>query len=208
MNGHIILLGDSIFDNAAYVLGGPSVVDQIRRLLPEGWRATLLAEDGATLALSRWQMDEIPSDATHLVLSVGGNNALNIAGQLLSQHVDDVRQSLDVIARAGDVFAEKYESLIRQLRELCLPLSVCTVYDSIPGLGPAERAGLCVFNDAISRVALAERATLIDLRLICNESSDYSIVSAIEPSVSGGGKIAEAILAAVDPNASVVRVVT
>jgi hypothetical protein len=45
--GHIVLLGDSIFDNGAYVSGGPDVVAQLRSRLPQGWEATLLAVDGA-----------------------------------------------------------------------------------------------------------------------------------------------------------------
>jgi hypothetical protein len=47
---HIILLGDSIFDNAAYVAGGPDVVRQLREILPSGWRAALNALDGAVIA--------------------------------------------------------------------------------------------------------------------------------------------------------------
>ena len=50
MSGHIILLGDSIFDNAAYVTGGRSVLSHLRRLLPDDWEATLLAVAGATIA--------------------------------------------------------------------------------------------------------------------------------------------------------------
>ena len=30
---HIVLLGDSIFDNAAYVGGGPDVIEQLRSTL-------------------------------------------------------------------------------------------------------------------------------------------------------------------------------
>jgi hypothetical protein len=33
---HIILLGDSIFDNGVYVPGGPDVVKQLRQVLPAG----------------------------------------------------------------------------------------------------------------------------------------------------------------------------
>ena len=46
---HLCLLGDSIFDNAAYVGGGPDVVTQLRAALPTGWKATLLAVDGAVI---------------------------------------------------------------------------------------------------------------------------------------------------------------
>src|SRR5256886_8612452 len=45
---HLVLLGDSIFDNAQYTSGGPDVVSQVRNLLPSGWCASLLAVDGST----------------------------------------------------------------------------------------------------------------------------------------------------------------
>src|SRR4028119_145154 len=38
--GHVVLLGDSIFDNAAYVAGAPDVVQQVRHRLPDGAAAT------------------------------------------------------------------------------------------------------------------------------------------------------------------------
>jgi hypothetical protein len=31
---HIVLLGDSIFDNSPYTAGGPDVISQVRQLLP------------------------------------------------------------------------------------------------------------------------------------------------------------------------------
>jgi hypothetical protein len=43
---HLVLLGDSIFDNAAYVPGGPDVRAQLQERLPHDWRVTLLAVDG------------------------------------------------------------------------------------------------------------------------------------------------------------------
>ena len=45
---HLVLLGDSILDNAAYTNGGPDVVTQVRGLLPKPWKASLLAIDGST----------------------------------------------------------------------------------------------------------------------------------------------------------------
>ncbi len=36
---HIVLLGDSIFDNAAYTGGAPDVVRQVRQRLPHGLKA-------------------------------------------------------------------------------------------------------------------------------------------------------------------------
>ena len=50
-DNHIILLGDSIFDNASYVKTGEwDVTEQVRSLLPEGSRVTRLALDGDVTA--------------------------------------------------------------------------------------------------------------------------------------------------------------
>lgn len=45
---HLTLLGDPIYDNAAYTAGTPGVIDQVRMNFPAGWQATLLAVDGDT----------------------------------------------------------------------------------------------------------------------------------------------------------------
>jgi len=191
--GHVVLLGDSVFDNAAYVPGGPAVIEHLRRMLPDVWEATLLAVDGAIIASVERQLRRIPKRATHLVLSVGGNDALGYAGFLLTEPADSFATALAGIARIRDEFSREYRAMLDDVRAVGLPLVVCTIYDSIPDLGPAELAGVSVFNDAITRHAIAVGATLLDLRLICNESTDYAAVSPIEPSASGGGKIARAI---------------
>ena len=42
---HVVLLGDSTFDNSAYVAGGPDVVAQLRAVLPAlGWLADAAEE--------------------------------------------------------------------------------------------------------------------------------------------------------------------
>lgn len=69
---HFVLLGDSIFDNAAYVGNGPSVAQQVNAQLPGNWQATLLAVDGSTSADVEKQMTRLPFNFSHLVLSVGG----------------------------------------------------------------------------------------------------------------------------------------
>ena len=207
MPRHIILLGDSIFDNALYVPGGPSVIEHIRRMLPAGDRATMIALDGATVSSVFRQLDRVPDDATHLVLSAGGNDALWMAGNIFARESTDVRSSLQHIAESLVGFKSEYRRLVYALRELRLPLVTCTVYDSVPGLDSSETAGLCLFNDTITRTAFELGTILIDLRTICNESSDYSSVSPIEPSASGGGKIARAILTALSENNEFRRVI-
>ena len=207
MPGHVVLLGDSIFDNAFYVPGGPSVLQHLRRLLPADWQASLVAVDGAVVSSVYRQLERIPAEATHIVLSVGGNNALRLGSDLLPDSATSVADGLSQIDEAVQGFASEYRELVRELRSLRKRLALCTIYDSVPGLRPAESAGLRMFNDVISRTAFAAQLTLVDLRMICNEASDYSELSPIEPSAGGGGKIARALVNALFSETTGARVI-
>jgi hypothetical protein len=186
---HLILLGDSIFDNAAYVGGGPAVIDQVRQSLPAGWQATLLAVDGDTTAEVPQQLKRLPIDATHLVLSVGGNDALACVPQIEGP-ASSVKQGLVTLRRMKASFEVSYGTLIQTLLTLNKPLMVCTIYDAIPGLPPELITALSVFNDVILREVIQHGLPVLDLRMICTERGDYSVLSPIEPSSQGGAKIA------------------
>ncbi|HVL78565.1 MAG TPA: SGNH/GDSL hydrolase family protein [Sphingomicrobium sp.] len=194
MAGHIVLLGDSIFDNAAYVGGAPDVVRQLRAALPGSWRATLLAVDGAVTGSVQRQLAAIPGDASLLVVSVGGNDALGEAG-LLGQSAGTVGEGMMVLAQAQSRFAERYSAMLEAVLGEGLPTALCTIYDAnFPEPeGRVVTAALSLFNDAITRAAFSRGLALIDLRLICAEPEDYA--NPIEPSEQGGAKIAGAIAA-------------
>lgn len=194
---HIILLGDSIFDNAAYVRGGPDVVTHLRGRLPDGWQATLEAVDGATTEDMPRQYGRVPDDATHLVLSIGGNDALmNI--DILDRRASSSAEVLGMLADVRDAFGGRYGEVLHELRRHKLPLTVCTIYEGhFPDqrMQRLARTALTVFNDVILRCAIRSGLPVIDLRLVCNEPADYA--NPIEPSVQGGAKIADAIVRAV-----------
>jgi lysophospholipase L1-like esterase len=194
---HLVLLGDSIFDNAAYVRGGPDVVAHVRTLLPPDARATLLAVDGAVTADVGRQLARLPADATHLVLSVGGNDALGHVG-LLQQRAQHGAQVLAWFEHAVAPFASAYARLLQELARRGLPTAVCTIYEGNlePELQRPARAALAIFNDAIQRAARAAGFPVIELRDVCTEPADYA--NPIEPSVQGGAKIAAALVRAVD----------
>lgn len=78
----VVLIGDSVFDNGAYTAGAPDVAACLRDALPEGSRVTLCARDGTTTTDLGRQLDRVPKHATHVVLSVGGNDALENADRL------------------------------------------------------------------------------------------------------------------------------
>jgi hypothetical protein len=190
--GHVVLLGDSIFDNARYVPDRQPVVEQVRQALPPGWRATLLAVDGHITDDVVAQVGRLPADATHLVVSAGGNDALG-ESHLLSEPACTVGDAFALMADAHTRFRRSYHDMLRALREVGRPVAVCTVYDAIPGLGPAETVALAGFNEIILREAVAAGVPVIDLRLVCDRPADYSHVSPIEPSAVGGAKIARVI---------------
>jgi hypothetical protein len=192
--GHVILLGDSIFDNAVYVRGGPDVVKQLRTKVPLDWKASLLAVDGAVTRDVPDQLARLPGDATHLVISAGGNDALGVS-HLLGRSVSRVAEAVALLAEAQRHFAADYEHMVDKVLERGLPLSLCTIYDT-PETEPDQpilRTALAIFNDVIMRSAFKRGLPLIDLRLICNEPADYA--NPIEPSVQGGEKISSAIAA-------------
>jgi hypothetical protein len=189
---HVVLLGDSVFDNAAYVAGGPDVVKQLRNLLPSGWRATLGAVDGSVTSGLERQLGRLPSDASHLVISAGGNDALGYAS-ILEARAQSVAEAVDRLASVRERFGQDYERMLDRVMERRLPTAVCTIYDTrIPQ--PRWRlvvTALSVFNDCITRAAFARDLPVIDLRLLCDQNEDYA--NPIEPSVRGGEKIAAAI---------------
>jgi hypothetical protein len=193
---HLVLLGDSIFDNAAYVGNGPSVIQQVNSQLPGNWQASLLAKDGDTTIQVAQQLTRLPLDITHLALSVGGNDALGCIARLESV-VATVKQGLVALTEIKTEFESNYQALLSTLMALKKPLMVCTIYDQVPGLPAELRTALSLFNDVILRAAIQHALPVLDLRMICTEPDDYSEVSPIEPSSKGGGKLAAKMVAAV-----------
>ena len=190
---HLVLLGDSTFDNAAYTAGGPDVVTQLRAQLPPGWSATLAAVDGSQADDIAPQLVSLPAGATHLVLSVGGNDALMASG-LLDEPVYSSADALRLIGASVREFEARYRAAVAACLAPALPLVLCTIYHgSFPDPDFRERVvvALAVFNDAILRTAAAHGLDVIDLRAVCDQPQDYA--NPIEPSVVGGAKIARAI---------------
>lgn len=194
---HLVLLGDSILDNGAYTAGGPAVIEQVRRLLSPGWRASLSAVDGSTTLDIPNQLAALPPDASHMVLSVGGNDALGRAGILEEPAActGDALLLLDDVLRK---FEEDYRRVISACLHYRLPLVACTIYHGNfpdPRYQRMVSVALTLFNDVIIRVAMENRLPVIDLRTVCNYPEDYA--NPIEPSSTGGAKIAESIIRAV-----------
>lgn len=196
---HIVLLGDSIFDNGAYVEPGRATIDALRARVPVGWDATLLARDGAVANEVPRQLEELPPTATHLAVSAGGNDAI-MQVTVLGERAGTVGDALVRLGHIADDFEREYVAMLNQIMARGLPTIVCTIYNGNfpePHVRRMTTTALTVFNDAIVRVAWAHCARVLDLRTVCDRPACYA--NEIEPSALGSTKIAEALISLIDP---------
>lgn len=202
---HFVLLGDSTFDNALYTEGGPDVREHLQARLAESDRCTLLAVDGAMILdvyrqiegveamLQRLPADEAP---THVALSVGGNDLLAEIG-VFALPASSVGDALLQVRERATRFAAEYRPLLDRVLELRLPTIACTVYNGAfpdPTEARVIETALRVFDDEIVEAARDRDLPVVDLRRVCSEPEDYW--NPIEPSDTGGRKIAAAVLEA------------
>ncbi|MCC6375064.1 MAG: SGNH/GDSL hydrolase family protein [Moraxellaceae bacterium] len=195
---HIVLLGDSIFDNAPYIGNDPEVGSQLQSAIPTGWKSTCLAVDGATTHEMPYQQSRVPSDATHLILSIGGNDALNQI-EIFNLPIKDCAEALFALATVTQKFEMAYKKVLDDCLSFKLPLVVCTIYN---GNFPDQfyqqcvRVAIALYNDVIIRLAAERKLKVIDLSSVCCNPEDYA--NPREPSAIGGEKIVHTILQVIE----------
>jgi hypothetical protein len=189
----IALVGDSIFDNGAYVATENEVITHLKRRVGANSDAIIVARDGAVVADVSKQVSTLPDNVTHIAISVGGNDALrNI--DVLARPARSVAEALATVADIRDVFGSAYGRMLDEVEKAGIPTMVCTIYDVRLPDPLQRRAGnlaLSAFNDCILREAAARKLPVVDLRVIFDDPNDYA--NAIEPSGSGGSKIASVV---------------
>lgn len=190
---NIILLGDSIFDNAPYVNQGDSLQHQLRKLLPSSFQLQLLAKDGDVTRDVFHQLNRLPEEEVdYIFLSVGGNDALQ-AANVLAEPVASVKEALLKLHDVRQSFRNDYQQLLSALQNKSKHLVICTVYNTIPAVGDAALTALALFNEVILQEAMRLSIPLLDLRITCDQLSDYAENFPIEPSKFGANKIATLI---------------
>lgn len=194
---HLVLAGDSIFDNDGYVMGEPGVIEQLRRSLPLHWSASKVAVDGDCIAHVIGQIKDLPTSTTDLIVSVGGNDARRHTGLLA-----ELKGETDLEAALEQPLAEfrqAYRQMLSVLVATDLDLHVCTIYTAVPFADPVWRRyvplAITRFNAVITSEAAEQGVPVLKLHEVCVEDSDFSKVSPIEPSCQGGWKIVDHILA-------------
>jgi hypothetical protein len=166
---------------------------QLRECLPDHWGLDVLAEDGATTTDIERQLDGMPKGATHLLLSVGGNDAL-LRADILASPVDSSQEAFQLLCEAAQAFGSNYKRVLRQCLRFDLPMAICTIYEGSfdnQSVRQTTSAALTAFNDVIYRAAVEKKLPVLELRAVCNQAQDF--VRSIEPSAVGGMKIAKTV---------------
>ena len=206
---HIILAGDSIFDNGTWVPGDPDVAEQLGGLLGPDDKVTLLAVDGDVINGVPHQLNDLPNDATHLFISVGGNDALGALVEMQAP-VNNVGEGFLLFHEVRKEFEEMYQNMLSNALSYRLPTTVCTIYRPCLSHGNAIRmighsdidlnsdqqqkianTALPIINGIIRNKAISAGLPVIDLEIIFSDVSDYA--NDIEPSAVGGMKISKVI---------------
>jgi len=206
---HIVLAGDSIFDNQSYVPGEPDVAQQLRYQLGDDIKVTLLAIDGDVTTGVEDQLRRLPEDTTHLFISVGGNDAL---GQLteLTAPVSYAGEGFLKFNSIQSSFQKKYSSMLNNALSYDIPTTVCTIYKPCFTHSDSSRVmtfldygitnetlqkisvtALTTFNDIIIEEAVNAGVPVMDLRVLYDNVEDYA--NPIEPSTTGGQKMVKVI---------------
>ena len=190
---HIVIAGDSIFDNGAYVPGEKVVYHQLKDIAVTTDEVTSLAVDGSVTKDTVEQLTRLPSTTTHLFISTGGNDAL---GQmdLLSQSVRSVADAMLLLSESQNQFRTSYRNLVSQIQRLPqMKTVVCTIYhpNAEAEAQNVMDIGVSLFNDVIIEEANKARIPVLDIRGSFLNREDYA--NQIEPSSVGGWKLAKAM---------------
>ena len=181
-NNTVILMGDSVLNNANYVPAGKSVYDSLKTKLS---KVINLAKDGATINDLYEQLDKIPVDLnntnTYIFISAGGNDILNKRSELSSTE----------IRRLFDSYMDFLKALRIKLGSA--KINLLNLYLPVNPRYQAYKTSIEQWNQLLqaSSNKVGEMYNVVDLYGLLKTPEDF--VYDIEPSESGSDKIAYVI---------------
>ena len=179
---NIVLIGDSILNNSAYVSADQSVPDLLSKKM-NGYTIYNFAKDGSTLNDCYTQLDkislELNNSNTTIFLSCGGNNILNNLGTRDHKAITNLFR--------------QYSELIVSIKTRVpnASLYILNLYYPTNGHYKSYRKPIEQWNTLLQDNASDLKYTLIPISslLVSDEDFTYNI----EPSFKGGQKIVDAI---------------
>ena len=188
-NRNIILLGDSILKNNAYVNDGKSIENLI---VERNNKNFCFAEDHATISDIFIQVNKLPvylnTSNTFIFLSAGGNNILS--------HYVDQNQDITDTSILKPMFAN-YKHLIKSIQTRLPKAKIILLDIYYPDNLTYKQFHSIIkeWNSMIYEYADNPKNNIYDVIRISNhltQNKDFSF--GIEPSSSGGKKIADLII--------------
>lgn len=180
-NNTVILLGDSVLNNANYVQSGDSVYDKLKQKLSN---VLNLAKDGATIVDLYSQLDNVSVDlnkqSTYIFVSAGGNDILNKN----IRNTNDIKHLFDT-----------YFNFIKSLKAKMNNISINVLNLYVPS-NPSYndyRQSIEQWNKLISDNSdnIGLTYNVLDIYSLMNSPDDF--VYDIEPSDTASAKIANLI---------------
>lgn len=171
---HLVVLGDAIAELMSLRDQGPGRVESL--LLPQEsrpWKLTMLTIEEI---VSAGDLFQFPADASHVMISIEGNRAIEESG-LLDKRPETYEEALLLLSMAADEYEQQSERLIQVAKASRLPTVVCNMYPpnyEDPTRQRAMVTALAVFNDRLIRRVFAARLPLVDLSLVCTDQEDYA----------------------------------
>ncbi len=200
-----VLLGDSIIDNKTYVQHGElSVLEHLEHLSNHEFQQ--LAYDGHTTknVISGQINSPMISTSSHLVLSIGGNDLLNNIPFLSEGPLENINDAIAGVQQyIFKPLIKRFETIVEKLSSHRANLLLCTIYegdlgrsDEYRGVLDSSKMMVSSFNDIVYKTAMKYKADVLELRHIFVSPEDYA--NPIEPSHSGGEKLAKEIIKWID----------
>ena len=180
---YIILMGDSILNNEAYVDETNTIENQLKQNTSDSILS--LAKDHATVYDTFSQLDQIPSyfnvASTNIILSVGGNN-------LLTTYLYR-EENVNI-----DLIFEDYEKLIMAIKKSMnkATLYVLDIYYPTSHGCKKYHSLIHSWNQELDRVA--ERHTIQVIKISERVTDQQDFINDIEPSPQGAKRITNMIL--------------
>lgn len=186
---NVVLIGDSMLNNSAYVSANESIPDMLSKDLA-GNTVYNFAKDEATINDCYTQLDKISTDLntsnTFIVVSCGGNNILN-----------DRKMGRDSKTFISNLFNE-YSELLKSIstRASNASLHVLNLYTPVNSHYNSYHSSIDQWNQLLEENSsnLGYKIIKTNNLLVTNDDFTYNI----EPSTKGGKKIVKEIIKSIN----------
>lgn len=185
----IILLGDSILKNNSYVENGEAIDSLL--IKKSNSKVFSYAEDGSNITDVYSQLDKVPLElnkkTTTIYVSIGGND-------ILSQYVDRMINLTNMTSLT--MIFSKYVTLIESIKtrfHLC-KIVLLDIYYPKSIMYKVYYSLIKKWNEMIDEYVNNTKNTILILKISNILIQDNDFIFNIEPSNTGGDKIANSIL--------------